>query len=217
MRTVFLVLIYIFVFGKCGLAQEYVGASLVLFSGDTLKGNVVPFSYFNTRIEIFETGQTKKTKVPSEDVDEIILRHGDEEVRYHNYYIGKFRSGGYKVKRYKKNCWATLIYESKQIEAFLLPYAGTKMGFSAVVAGIGGLTPQLYDASTSIGVRFPNMDEIIDINSKGIDSKVFRKRLLKYLTNQCLEFRKEMREKEEYEITDLEEVLDYYSKVCSEK
>ena len=61
------------------------------------------------------------------------------------------------------------------------------------------------------------MDEIIDINSKGIDSKVFRKRLLKYLTNQCLEFRKEMREKEEYEITDLEEVLDYYSKVCSEK
>jgi len=73
----------------------------------------------------------------------------------------------------------------------------------------------------SVALWFPNDEAIIDIFSpqngkKNLTSNKFKKRLKYCLINRCLAFRKELKQRKDYKITDLVSLLDFYSDTCSE-
>jgi len=225
---VFLLVIIFAHKGECS-NDYYIEGSIVLSEGDTLQGLIKPFYSYDRYIHYKETREAKRQKFSSDDIWEIVLYINEEEIVFHNFYLGKFRAGGYKVKRYSRNCWATKIYESPEIEAFLFPEKTEKLILiSTIINTFLGhyhevfVGAAFYEQSMSIGIRFPDMDEVIDIYSplvgkKDLDRGRFKKRLKKYLINQCLAFRKEMRTNESYKLTNFKEVLDYYSEICGSK
>jgi len=207
---------------------QYVNGHLVTANGDTIKGLVRPFYSYDPAIFFKANENSRRQKFRSEKLIEISISLNGQDQVFHNYYLSRYKNSGTKVKKLPRHCWATKIYESPEIEAFLFPeHSGKHLAIAGIINVVSGsvLNPyigiEFYEMTMSVALWFPNDEAIIDIFSpqngkKNLTSNKFKKRLKYCLINRCLAFRKELKQRKDYKITDLVSLLDFYSDTCSE-
>lgn len=152
-----------------------------------------------------------------QETDTIFLR---------NYYRAKLVGLGTKTWRYSGDCWATRIYESDEIEAFAYILSDRKSQLFSPSALLGTLLNQpltlsQFSKGTSIGVRFPDEFNIIDIgfpeDNDASGRRKYKRKLRKTLERFCWRFLKANRHDPKEVEDGISEYLDHYSEVCNKK